>query len=178
MALSSVKKTRQEQLFVYRPKTLTRVITSPGINCCKQSGRFGSNQYIWSARCATTVRIIRGNNSILSSGGNPLYVADGVHWWQVLQGQTWVTGTFGSTPDGNPLTFINPNDIQSIDIFKKMHLPAAIYGSRGANGVVVITTKLVARGHLKLNLVSWGVNAGLMKRYSVLDASEFKICFE
>ena len=148
------------------------VITSPdqllqnkvaGLEVTNTSGQPGA---------ATTVRI-RGNNSI-RSGGNPLYVVDGVP----LDGRSARpnpgTGTFGSTPDGNPLTFINPNDIQSIDVLKDAS-SAAIYGSRGANGVIVITTKTGSSGASKIEFgTSWGLNAGLMKRYSVLDASEFK----
>ena len=148
------------------------VITSPdqllqnkvaGLEVTNTSGQPGA---------ATTVRI-RGNNSI-RSGGNPLYVVDGVP----LDGRSARpnpgTGTFGSSPDGNPLTFINPNDIQSIDVLKDAS-SAAIYGSRGANGVIVITTKTGNSGASKIEFgTTWGLNAGLMKKYSVLDASEYK----
>ena len=148
------------------------VITSPdqllqnkvaGLEVTNSSGQPGA---------ATTVRI-RGTNSI-RAGGNPLYVVDGVP----LDGRTarpnFGTGAFGSSPDGNPLTFINPNDIQSIDVLKDAS-SAAIYGSRGANGVIVITTKTGNSGASKLEFgTSWGINAGLMKNYSVLDAGQFR----
>jgi iron complex outermembrane receptor protein len=49
---------------------------------------------------------------------------------------------FGSTPSSNPLLFIDPNSIASIDVLKDAS-SAAIYGARGANGVIVVTTKKV-----------------------------------
>jgi len=120
---------------------------------------------------ATTVKI-RGNNSIRAAS-NPLYVVDGVQ----LDGRSARPNpgsTFGSTPDANPLNFINPNDIQSIDVLKDAS-SAAIYGSRGANGVIAITTKTGTSGATKLEAgVSYGVNAGYMKKFDVLSASQFR----
>ena len=81
---------------------------------------------------------IRGSNSIRSNN-NPLFVVDGVplanDTSQELSGST-----FGSSSARNPLNFLNPNDIDSISILKDASA-TAIYGSRGANGVVIITTK-------------------------------------
>lgn len=120
---------------------------------------------------ATTVKI-RGNNSI-RSGGNPLYVVDGVP----LDGRSARPNfgtTFGSSPDANALLFINLNDVQSVDVLKDAS-SAAIYGSRGANGVIAITTKTGSAGPSKIEFgTSWSVNAGLMKKYEVLDAGEFR----
>ncbi|MGC4102182.1 SusC/RagA family TonB-linked outer membrane protein [Ferruginibacter sp.] len=121
---------------------------------------------------AATVKI-RGNNSI-RAGGNPLYVIDGVPLDGRSARPNFGTGVFGSTPDANPLIFVNPNDIQSIDVLKDA-ASAAIYGSRGANGVIVITTKTGSSGASKIEFgSSWSVNAGLMKKYEVLDAGEFR----
>ncbi len=82
---------------------------------------------------------IRGAASVRSNN-NPLFVVDGIP----LSGgntsaETANTG-IGSNSAKNPLAFINPNDIESISILKDASA-AAIYGSRGANGVVFITTK-------------------------------------
>jgi iron complex outermembrane receptor protein len=82
---------------------------------------------------------IRGAASVRSNN-NPLFVVDGIP----LSGgntsaETANTGV-GSNAAKNPLAFINPNDIESISILKDASA-AAIYGSRGANGVVFITTK-------------------------------------
>lgn len=82
---------------------------------------------------------IRGTSSV-RSGNNPLFVVDGVP----LSGDEVTSGgsggALGSSSARNPLNFLNPNDIASIDILKDASA-TAIYGSRGANGVVIITTK-------------------------------------
>jgi len=114
---------------------------------------------------------IRGNSS-LRANNNPLYVIDGVP----LDGRNAEPGNSngdGATPSSNPLLFINPNDVQSIDILKDAS-SAAIYGSRGANGVVAITMKKGQSGATKIDVgVSYGKFAGYMKRYGVLDRSQF-----
>ncbi len=134
----------------------------PGLQITTNSGQPGS---------ATTVKI-RGNNSIRAVN-NPLYVIDGVP----LDGRSArpnFGNAFGSTPDANPLIFINPNDIQRIDVLKDAS-SAAIYGSRGANGVIAITTKTGSSGPARIEVnTNVGVNAGLMKRFEVLDAAEFR----
>ena len=81
---------------------------------------------------------IRGTNSIRSNN-DPLYVVDGVP----LSGAAPPEGPnvgFGSSTSSNPLSFLNPNDIESMSVLKDASA-TAIYGSRGANGVVIITTK-------------------------------------
>ena len=92
---------------------------------------------------ASTVRI-RGNSSI-SAGNNPLYVVDGVPLqFGSANSFVQVGSGAGSTPlttdVSNPLNIINPADIESIDVLKDASA-TAIYGSRGANGVIIITTK-------------------------------------
>ncbi|NJK96914.1 MAG: TonB-dependent receptor plug domain-containing protein [Bacteroidales bacterium] len=78
---------------------------------------------------------VRGGNS-LSSSNEPLYVIDG---FPVAAGGM-AGGYNNSSLANNPMATINPNDIESIEILKDASA-AAIYGSRGANGVVLITTK-------------------------------------
>ncbi len=119
----------------------------------------------------TTIQI-RGNSSLRASN-NPLYVIDGVP----LDGRNAEPGVsvtgFGVTPTSNPLLFINPADIASISILKDASA-AAIYGSRGANGVVEITTKKGASGGMKIEAgVAYGVWAGYMKKFGVLSSSQF-----
>jgi TonB-linked SusC/RagA family outer membrane protein len=82
---------------------------------------------------------IRGTSSIRSNN-NPLFVVDGV---PLAGDDTSGAGSnvgFGSSTAKNPLNFLNPSDIESISILKDASA-TAIYGSRGANGVVLITTK-------------------------------------
>lgn len=119
---------------------------------------------------ATTVRI-RGISSI-RSGNSPLWVIDGVP----LSGGSAAPGLgspLGGAPGENPLNFINPNDIASIDVLKDASA-TAIFGSRGANGVVMVTTK---KGQTGAPKVEFGASLGmssLLKRLDVLDAAGFK----
>jgi iron complex outermembrane receptor protein len=81
---------------------------------------------------------IRGSNSVRANN-NPLFVVDGV---PLSGGGTAPGGDtgFGDTAEKNPLNFLNPQDIESMSILKDASA-TAIYGSRGANGVIIITTK-------------------------------------
>ncbi|MFN0293599.1 SusC/RagA family TonB-linked outer membrane protein [Pedobacter helvus] len=96
---------------------------------------------------------IRGQNS-LRSGNDPLYIIDGVNFpstrLSTLNLNTIVGGQ-SETPTGvNPLSMLNPSDIQSIEILKDADA-TAIYGSRGANGVVLITTKKARAGETQVS---------------------------
>jgi TonB-linked outer membrane protein, SusC/RagA family len=120
---------------------------------------------------ATTVRI-RGTATI-RSGQQPLYVVDGVP----LSGNSARPGAtgagIGSTPGTNPLNFMNPNDIASIEILKDASA-TAIYGSRGANGVILITTKRAQTGEPYIDA---GASVGfskIMKKLEVLDGNEYR----
>jgi TonB-linked SusC/RagA family outer membrane protein len=93
---------------------------------------------------------VRGVGSI-SAGGDPLYVIDGVPITQ----DYFIRGNSGAM-NNNPLASINPNDIESVEILKDAG-SAGIYGSRGANGVILITTK---RGKGKKNSFSYSSRFG------------------
>lgn len=111
-----------------------------------------------------TIRV-RGNSSI-TAGNDPLYVIDGYP----LSGGSGGTGNIPG--GGNPLSNINPNDIESIDVLKDASA-TAIYGSRGANGVVIITTKTGNVGKTKFNLdISSGWQT-ISNKLDVLGAEEF-----
>ncbi len=115
---------------------------------------------------STTIRI-RGSSSI-RSGNNPLFVVDGIP----LSGDS--ARVRGQGDNGsNPLTFMNPNDIASIDILKDASA-TAIFGSRGANGVVLITTK---RGKSGVPQISASASTGIsnvMKKLKVLSGDEYR----
>ncbi|MFB9056865.1 SusC/RagA family TonB-linked outer membrane protein [Mariniflexile ostreae] len=111
---------------------------------------------------------VRGNSS-LNSGNSPLYVVDGVP----IEFNT-LSSLNGSENFGlNPLADINPGDIESIEILKDA-ASTAIYGSRAANGVVMITTKrgLSGKAQVDLNITS-GVSE-IPRRLSVLNASQYR----
>lgn len=107
------------------------------------------------------VRIqIRGTSSI-SSGTEPLYIVDGMPIFQDI-------GGFASSRTNNnlnPLANINPNDIESIEILKDA-AATAIYGSRGANGVIIVTTKTGKRGQGRTTL---DVNRGTSEAINLID---------
>jgi TonB-linked SusC/RagA family outer membrane protein len=83
---------------------------------------------------------IQGQNS-LSRGSDPLYVIDGVPYIsQMLLSQSEIQGKSGEVTSGNPLSYINPADIESIEVLKDADA-TSIYGSRAAAGAILITTK-------------------------------------
>ena len=88
--------------------------------------------------------LIRGTNSI-SSGTDPLYIVDGMPIYSDRNGLSNST----SAANQSPLSTINPNDIESIEILKDA-AATAIYGSRGSNGVILITTKSGKQGQSRL----------------------------
>jgi TonB-linked SusC/RagA family outer membrane protein len=114
---------------------------------------------------------IRGSSSI-RSGNDPLYVVDGV---PLDNGGTSASGgsgaVLGSSTARNPLEFINPADIENISVLKDAS-SAAIYGSRGANGVIIITTKKGTKGQ-GIQFSSNTTIGTVAKRYNLLDAPQF-----
>jgi TonB-dependent starch-binding outer membrane protein SusC len=120
----------------------------------------------------TTIRI-RGNSS-LRGGNTPLFVIDGVPLSNNnSRPDIGLTGDIGGgTPSGNPLNFINPNDIASMDVLKDASA-AAIYGSRGANGVVLITTKKGQAGGIKVDFTTSIGTSSILKKLKVLNSSEY-----
>jgi iron complex outermembrane receptor protein len=122
---------------------------------------------------STTVRI-RGASSI-RAGNQPLFVIDGVPLdnSSARPGGGGDLGFGGGSQGTNPLNFINPNDIASIDVLKDASA-TAIYGSRGANGVVLITTR---KGQSGAPRIEFNASAGIsqvMKKLKVLSASEYR----
>ncbi len=161
-AVTSVKAKDFNQGIVTAPDQLLQNKV-PGLEITNNSGQPG----------ATTTIKVRGNNSIRAAN-NPLYVVDGVPLDGRSARPSVSVPSFNTTPDINPLLYINPNDIAQIDILKDAS-SAAIYGSRGANGVIVITTKSGSSGVSKLDVgTSFGFATGYMKKFEVLDASEFR----
>lgn len=98
------------------------------------------------AGSANLVRV-RGVASI-SAAGDPLYIVDGIPITQ----DYFINGNNGGF-NNNPLATLNPNDIASIEILKDA-AATAIYGSRGSNGVILITTKRAKKSGLKFNFTS------------------------
>ncbi len=147
----------------------TGVIVSPeqliqgklaGVSVTGNTGEPGAAQTI----------IIRGPNS-LRTGNTPLFVVDGVPLDDDNVSPARASVGFGSAEPLNPLNFINPADIASVDVLKDASA-TAIYGSRGANGVILITTKRgKGKGGLSYNNY-FGVSE-VANRIDLLSREEF-----
>lgn len=108
--------------------------------------------------------VVRGANSFTTSS-QPLFIVDGVPF---ETGSAPSNGASGTEQTSNPLSFINPHDIENIEILKDASA-TAIYGSRGANGVVIITTKRGKSGKPKVEFnASFGVS-NISKKLDMLD---------
>ncbi|MDB5239990.1 MAG: TonB-dependent receptor plug [Spirosoma sp.] len=118
-----------------------------GLQISSSSGAPGGNTNI----------LIRGIGSI-SGGNEPLFVIDGFP----------VSGA----GVGNPLNTINPNDIESIDVLKDASA-TAIYGSRGSNGVIIVTTKRGKAGKSQIQVDAYTGFQELGKKIPMMNAQEF-----
>ena len=114
---------------------------------------------------------IRGTNSVRSNN-NPLFVVDGIP----LSGQETTSGGnvigLGSNPAKNPLSFLNPNDIESISVLKDASA-TAIYGTRGANGVVIVTTKSGRSKKGEFNYQANISSSEARETYNLLNRDQF-----
>lgn len=140
-----------------------------GVNVTQNSGQPGSS---------VSIRI-RGINSINGSS-EPLYVIDGVP----ISGDSRNIGTSGQSTasaglgegfgasDASPLAGINPGDIENIVVLKDASA-TAIYGSRGANGVILITTKQGSRGEAKLSYNSYYAVQRPTNIYEMMDLRQY-----
>lgn len=134
-----------------------------GVNITQNSGEPGSGM---------SVRI-RGSNSI-RSGQEPLYVIDGVPLDNSdLTPDGATQSGFDQSSDKNPMSFLNPDDIESIDILKDAS-STAIYGARGANGVVIITTKKGKEGKGLLTYDAYFGVSQIRDKIDVLSANDFR----
>ena len=133
-----------------------------GIDITPNGGSPGANSNI----------IIRGV-STLAGNIDPLIVVDGfpLDGRQVLPGAL-VIDPLGAAPQRSPLTFLNPNDIASLTVLKDASA-TAIYGSRGANGVIVITTKSAKNKGTFLDYGSSISVGSLRGEYDIFDRGEF-----
>ncbi len=112
--------------------------------------------------------IIRGRNSIYGSSA-PLYIVDGFPYNPVGSPSS---GENFSNNGRDPLNFINPNDIESVAVLKDASA-TAIYGTRGANGVIIITTKRGNSGRLKVNYDGYAGVQTQAKKYELLNGPEY-----
>ncbi len=130
-----------------------------GLNVTATSGQPGST---------STIRI-RGGNSI-NGGNEPLYVIDGFIVYN--DADATKTEAEGSDASLDPLSFVNPADIESIEVLKDVSA-TAIYGTRGANGVIIITTKKGKRGRDQINYSASFGWQHVAKKMEFMNAQEW-----
>ncbi|MRX68226.1 SusC/RagA family TonB-linked outer membrane protein [Flavobacterium resistens] len=170
-AISSVKSTDIENL---KQVSIDQMLQgkAAGVSVTNNSGQPGG---------AASVRV-RGTTSITGTN-EPLYVIDGVPIsgdatgkstsGQTLAGKDGFSSSGGSGNNAmSPLSMINPNDIESMDILKDASA-TAIYGSRGANGVIIITTKQGKKGTGKVSYENYTSFASVTNKLDVLTLPEY-----
>jgi TonB-linked SusC/RagA family outer membrane protein len=114
---------------------------------------------------------IRGINSIRTEGNSPLYIVDDVPYSsQSLGFSSASSGILAGTT--SPLNGINPTDLESIEVLKDADA-TAIYGSRGANGVVLITTKKGKAGKTKFNLNAYSSFGTLTRTLDLMHTDQY-----
>lgn len=149
-SVKSVKSADFNRGIINSPEELLQGKVS-GVNVTSATGEPGGMQKV----------TIRGPGSLRADAA-PLYVVDGMP----LDNNS----TGGAT---NPLAFINPQDIESMDVLKDASA-TAIYGARGANGVILVTTK---RGKAGISTTNYSYNAGISKlanKLPVFSTEEYK----
>lgn len=149
-SIASIKSENFNQGVVNNPGQLLQGKVA-GVNVTSVSGEPGASQNV----------IIRGVGS-LRSGTAPLYVIDG-----------FVISNNATGVDTNPLNFINPQDIESIDVLKDASA-TAIYGARAANGVIMITTKKGRAGRSEMNISVSTAMSSMANKIDVFRADEFR----
>jgi TonB-linked SusC/RagA family outer membrane protein len=156
-SVSSVPKANLSQVTSSADNLLRGAVS--GVVVTQSSGRPGAS---------SSVRI-RGGNSI-TAGNEPLYVVDGI----LIYNDNSNSGA-GVTYAGasvNVLSTINPADIESIEVLKDASA-TAIYGSRGANGVVIITTKKGTKGQDNISYQGYFGFQNISKKLRLMNASEW-----
>lgn len=119
---------------------------------------------------------IRGQNSMRTGSGNtvngnlPLYIIDGIPFTSSSMTSAYTSNN--NLQGGNPLSAINPNDIESIEILKDADA-TAIYGSRGANGVVLITTKRAAAGKTRFTIDAYQGVGQVAREMKLLNSEQY-----
>ncbi len=114
---------------------------------------------------------LRGKNS-LTAGNQPLYIIDGIPFSADGMGTPNVSGTILPGADYSPFSFLSPSDIESIEVLKDADA-TAIYGSRGANGVILITTKRKQTGTTKYSVTAKSSLGQIAKKQELLNTEQY-----
>jgi TonB-dependent starch-binding outer membrane protein SusC len=131
---------------------------APGLVITQNSGAPGSGFFVQ----------IQGQNSI-ANGNDPLYVIDGVPFVSSTLSSLYTNQVI---PGSSPLNSLNPADIESINILKDADA-TSIYGSRGANGVILITTKRGKSGQTKVDLNAYFGAGKIDRNFKLLNTQQY-----
>lgn len=156
----SVSSVKSEELEVVPATSIDQALQgrAAGVQITQTSGQPGGG---------TSIRI-RGTSSI-TAGNEPLYVIDGM----LINSDDGSLGAgVSATPAINALATINPNDIESIEVLKDASA-TAIYGSRGANGVILITTKKGTAGKGTVNFDVYYGFQEISNKINVLNGEQY-----
>ncbi|MFV0176535.1 SusC/RagA family TonB-linked outer membrane protein [Empedobacter falsenii] len=113
---------------------------------------------------------IRGRNSLRREGNEPLYIVDGVPIASSINSS--LSGTILSGASINPLNTISTSDIESVEVLKDADA-TAIYGSRGANGVILITTKKTSKGGIRAHVESSMSIGKLINKLEMMNSAQY-----
>nr|WP_121269309.1 SusC/RagA family TonB-linked outer membrane protein [Pedobacter schmidteae] len=167
------------------PLTIDRALVGriAGVQVAQSSGMPGSASAI----------IIRGISTLNKNGNSPLVVIDGVPVYSIDRNNNTTDFSGGKSPgfvyggtavdetyangaenkvENNPLASINPDDIESIEILKDAYA-TAIYGSRGAAGVILVTTKKGKAGKMKINFTLSSSASNPVKTPSMMTGDQY-----
>jgi TonB-linked SusC/RagA family outer membrane protein len=141
----------------------------PGLQITQQTGVPGGSFKVQ----------IRGQNSLRTAaigqieGNDPLYIVDGIPFGAAsMQRVSSAMGNTNNATAGSPFNYIDPSNIESIDILKDAEA-TSIYGSRGANGVILITTKKGAGGKTKLDINAYQGEARVTRITKLLNTQQY-----
>ncbi|MBB6460047.1 SusC/RagA family TonB-linked outer membrane protein [Flammeovirga kamogawensis] len=130
-----------------------------GVNISSNSGQPGAKQNI----------VIRGQGSISNTASDPLYVIDGI----IQDGEDINYNSSQSEAERDPLSMINPEDIESVEVLKDA-AATALYGARAANGVIVVTTKRGKSGKPQITFnTRQGISVVNKGNWSAMNADQF-----
>lgn len=133
-----------------------------GVNIQQQSGINGGGFSIE----------IRGRNSLRADGRDPLYLVDGIPYPSSSM-NLLTLGVSGISGTGSPLNYISPADIESVEILKDADA-TSIYGSRGSNGVVLITTKRAKAGKTSLDVNIFRGVSKIGSRFNLMNTAQYQ----
>lgn len=174
-SIGKIRGTEIEKQPVFNPLAALQAKV-PGLIISQQTGVPGGGFRV-SIRGTNSLRNAVGDYQTGTNGNEPLYIVDGIPFFSTPQTMYQVTSSGSIFPFGtgaNPLNSISPADIESVEILKDADA-TAIYGSRGANGVILITTKKGRTGRTKVDLNVLRGFGQVTRRMALLNTEEYQI---